>query len=477
MSACRTKQETRDLSLGNSEISESRNMTKSPEGMEIVYPIENLLTEIVSDNNLYESFDYVVSHLECKEQRAKYKPLRTVIVEALKKDIGNGTFRITMSDVKNIHVKDGPKERDCQAPKVIKRIGCHAIMVVFEKYAYPSLITNTAASIKGRGMHWLHHIIEKDIANNGENMQYFYKCDIKGFYDNISQKLMMEDVRKYVSDPILLPMLDSFITLLPCGLSKGLRSSQCFANIHLSTLDHIMCGQVGSYMLEGEQRFMYYRYCDDITVFAKTKKELWKYRDIIHAEMKKLGLTIKPDEAVRPLDCGLDFLGFINYGTHSLIRKRTKQNAARKLAKVKSRKRRQEIIGSFKGMACHADCKHLFYKLTHQHMKKFSEMGVTYTPADGKKRFPGKMMRLSALQNKTIEVHDYETDVTTGHGDGRYIVSFRDPKTQEWGKFFTASEEMKSILDQISDIEDGFPFETIIESEVFDGNKVKYKFT
>ena len=36
---------------------------------------------------------------------------------------------------------------------------------------------------------------------------------------------------------------------------------------------------------------------------------------------------------------------------------------------------------------------------------------------------------------------------------------------------------MKNILDQISDIEDGFPFETVIQSEIFDGNKVKYKFT
>lgn len=110
-------------------------------------------------------------------------------------------------------------------------------------------------------------------------------------------------------------------------------------------------------------------------------------------------------------------------------------------------------------------------------MKKFSEMGVTYTQADGKKRFPGKMMRLSAIQNKTIEIHDYESNVKTEHGEDRYIVSFRDPKTQEWGKFFTASEEMKAILDQISDIEDGFPFETVIESEIFDGNKIKYKFT
>ena len=57
------------------------------------------------------------------------------------------------------------------------------------------------------------------------------------------------------------------------------------------------------------------------------------------------------------------------------------------------------------------------------------------------------------------------------------MVSFYDPQKKEWGKFFTASEEMKNILDQISDIEDGFPFETTIVSEVFDGNKIKYKFS
>jgi hypothetical protein len=109
-------------------------------------------------------------------------------------------------------------------------------------------------------------------------------------------------------------------------------------------------------------------------------------------------------------------------------------------------------------------------------MRKFSEMGISYTPADGKKRFPGKVMRLSALQNKELEIHDYESGMNTSHGEDRYLVSFRDVRTGDWGKFFTSSEEMKNILDQISDIEDGFPFACSIESEVFDGNKVKYKF-
>lgn len=355
-------------------------------------------------------------------------------------------------------------------------------MVVIEKYCYPVLIKNTAASIKGRGMHWLHHIEEDDTHNVPELTAYYYQSDIYHYYDNIAQWRMKALIREYVSDPIVLPMLDNFIELLAEGLSKGLRSSQCFANLFLNKIDHKMKKEAGRYFLvradgQIEERSLYYRYCDDIVIKGATKKELWRLRDILVEETEAIGLHIKPSEAVRPMRVGLDYLGYVNYGTHSLLRKRTKQNAARKLARVKSRKRRQAIIGSFKGMACHADCKHLFYKLTGKRMKKFGEMGITYTPKDGKKRFPGNTVRLSAIQNKTIEVHDYEKTMHTSYGDDRYLVSFKDVQSGTWGKFFTASEELKSILDQVKQMDGGFPFETVIVSDVFDGGKTKYRFT
>ena len=444
---------------------------------DIRFPLDNLIPEIISEENMGESFDYVISHLEHPRQREMYRPKRLSVIESLRREIGAGSFRIYRHDVRDLHVKEGYKERDVQAPTVVKRVGIHAIMVVVERYTYPTLITNTAASIKGRGMHWLHHVVEEDLTNAPEQSQYYYQNDIHHYYDSIDQVRMMQIIRKYVSDPILLPILDSFITLMPQGLSKGLRSSQCFANLYLNEVDHEMLKYVKHYEKDGETHYLYYRYCDDTVMLASTKKELWELRNIHIVAVARLGLEVKPSEAVRPLDVGLDFLGYVHYGTHSLLRKRIKQKAARKLAKVKSRKRRQEIIGSFKGMACHADCKHLFYKLTNQKMKKFSEMGVSYTPADGKKRFPGKTMRLGAIVNKNIEVHDYETGINTSQGEDRYVVIFRDKQTGDWGKFFTASEEMKNILDQISDIEDGFPFETTIVSEVFDGGKVKYKFS
>ena len=447
--------------------------------MELSYPLDNLIPEIVCEENMSDSFDYVIGHLEYDEQRKKYRPLRSSYVARLTAEIESGSFRIYKEDVRELHVKDGPKERDVQAPTVYKRVGVHAIMVIVERYTYPSLIKNTAASIKGRGMHWMHHIIEDDLKNVPLLTKYYWQSDIEHYYDSIDHSLMKSVLREYISDKVLLPMLDNFVELLPNGLSKGLRSSQCYANLFLSRIDHIMCEHVPSYVLhsdDGEEvRYLYYRYCDDVVILSGDKKSLWKLRDLYVSELENLNLRIKPNEAVRPISEGLDFLGFVQYEDYSLIRKRIKQKAARHLAKVKSRKRRQELIGSFKGMACHADCKHLYFKLTGKHMKKFSEMGVTYTPDDGKKRFPGNTVRLSSITNVPIVVLDFEKDMKTENGDDRYLVSVKDGET--FKKFFTASKEMKQILDKILEMKDGFPFETIIRAEPFGDNKIKYIFT
>ena len=96
--------------------------------------------------------------------------------------------------------------------------------MIVEKYTYPMLIKNTAASIPGRGMHWLHHIVETDVKSVPELTVHYYQCDIHHYYDSIEQWRMKALIREYISDPVLLPILDNFIELLPEGISKGLRS-------------------------------------------------------------------------------------------------------------------------------------------------------------------------------------------------------------------------------------------------------------
>ena len=44
-------------------------------------------------------------------------------------------------------------------------------------------------------------------------------------------------------------------------------------------------------------------------------------------------------------------------------------------------------------------------------------------------------------------------------------------------KFFTNSEEMKNILQQIKEQPDGFPFSTVLKTESFGQGRTKYIFT
>ena len=108
-------------------------------------------------------------------------------------------------------------------------------------------------------------------------------------------------------------------------------------------------------------------------------------------------------------------------------------------------------------------------------MKDFKSLNVTYKPEDGKKRFPGQVVSIRELVNLKIVVKDYELGIKTEQGEDRCIVSIE--VDGEAKKFFTNSEEMKNILQQVTEVPDGFPFETVIKTETFGKGRTKYVFS
>lgn len=429
-----------------------------------------LIQKIVERPNMDRAFDEVVDQLP-EPRRTYYRKRREEIVRRLTKRISDGSFRVT--HYREMWVTDGPKVRKVQSPCVEHRIGCNAIMRIVEDVLYPGVIKTSAASIPGRGMHRLFVKMRRDIENDREGTAFFYKCDIRKFFESIDQDLMWECVKDKIKDPVLLPILYNFVTMMERGLSIGLRSSQCYGNIFLSGIDHYFKDFLGVKY--------YYRYCDDIVILGSNKRKLWLLRDVMHEQAGLLKLEVKPNECVRPISQGIDFLGFVYDGKKGLLRKRTKQKAARKLHKIKSRKRRQEIIGSLKGMAKWGDCKHLYKTLTGKNMESFSELmkkkkeqGVCYTGKDGKRILSGKMETLRALVNMHIKILDFEPDVQTDNGP-RYVVQFqKDDGTI--CKYLTNDSEQKFWLNEFK--KDGkIPFDTCITPEYFGQGKVRYKFT
>lgn len=301
------------------------------------------------------------------------------------------------------------------------------------------------------------------------HIRYAYQFDIRHFYDNVAHQVAKDAFAHVFKDKILLKILGSLIDMLETGISFGLRSSQATGNLILSIhLDHPLKDEIGVQN--------YFRYCDDGLVLAESKAELWVIRDAIHEMLEAVGFEIKPNERVFPVSEGIDFVGYKIYPDHVLVRKRIKKKFAAKIKKIKSRKRRHELVASFYGMTKHADCVNLNNKLIGEKtMRSFKDLKVTYKPANGQKYFPGDTISIRDLVNLQIIVHDFQLGVKTREGEDRCVVSIE--MGGQMKKFITNSEEMKNVLSQIGEMQDGFPFETTIKAMSFGNGKTKYVFT
>lgn len=427
-----------------------------------------VIEEITQRENMENSFDVVLHGTKRKRSKQGRYLLahREKVIEELTNSIAKGEYKV--SGYHNLNIVEGGKDRIIQIIPMKDRIAVHAIMHIVDKHLRRIFIRTTGASIKKRGMHDLMKYIRRDIANDPVGTQYCYKLDIKKFYDSVDQDLLMEVVSRTFQDKKLVTILDGFVRMMPKGISIGLRSSQGLGNLFLSDhLDHHFKDKMGLPY--------YYRYCDDIVVLSSSKRYLWKIRAIVHKKTKRIKLRVKDDERVFPSGKGIDYLGYVIYPDHVKLRKRIKVNFARSMHEIKSSRRRCELVASFYGMAKHANCIMLFKKLTGKDMKNFKDLNVSYKPDDGKKRFQGSMVSIRELVNLPIVVKDYELGITTEQGDDRCLVSIEqdgEPK-----KFFTNSQEMKNILEQVSAVEGGFPFSCVIKAEAYGKGKTKYIFT
>lgn len=419
--------------------------------------------------SLRESFDYVLRGNKRKTCRTGKRLLehRDEVIKELQQSLRNGTFRI--SQYHEFEIKERGKMRTIQAVPLYDRIALNSVINEVERVVTPSYIRDTASSIKERGGLYLHKRIMEARRKN-PHLRWFYKCDVKKYYHSIDQDLATAMVRRKFREPILCDILENCIRMISEGISIGLRSSQTIGNMFLSMyVDHIIKDVNGCKW--------FWRYCDDMAIGAESPRQLTPLIHVMHRQAAEAHLEIKGNEQVFCItDRPIDFLGYItNEEGKVRIRKHIKQRFARKWNRLKSRRRRRELIGSFYGMAKHAHSKHLFKTITGYNMKDFAELGISYVSQDGKKHFECPTVKLDDIQNTKIIVKDFETGVKTKEGEDRYIVLIEDEAGNE-SKFFTASEEMKQILTKVSQMGE-IPFTTIIRRKNIGEGKKKYCFT
>lgn len=459
-----------------------------------------IIEEIIDRPNLEESFDTVLrGTLRKSLNEGKWLLAhREEFLDNAAAEIASGKVNLGKWHPKDI-VEAG-KERHLQVFDMKARIKVGAVMQVVDKHLRKRFIRTTSASIKKRGMHDLKAYIETDIRLDPEGMRYIYKFDIRKFYETVRQNFIMYCVRKVFKDKRLIAILEQFVSVLDEGISMGMRSSQGLGNLLLSVfLDHYLKDRYGIRH--------FYRYCDDGVIASGMKLYLWECRGVVHERVEVIGQEIKHNERVFPLSEGLDFLGYVIYPTHSLMRKRVKQNFARKLAKVKSRKRRKELVGSLWGMAKHCNSWHFletvlydkeYKKLKKKAMKDFgkSRCEQSYT-SDGKKSFRGQKISGKELDHKPFIVVDFETGViptveqdrykreveaTLARGGDTSLVKQPRPKyvvsiiyNGALRKLWTGDKENWDELDRRREEPDGIPFFSSMETD-YSGQYPKYTF-
>lgn len=233
------------------------------------------------------------------------------------------------------------------------RVVHHAVMNILERIFVSSFTANTYSCIKGRGIHAALRALKKALTDKA-GTQYCLKLDIKKFYPSVDHSIMKRLLWRKIKDTDLLYLLDGIIDSAD-GLPIGNYLSQYFANFYLTYFDH--------WIKEERKVKFYFRYADDMVILSDNKPYLHALLDEIRTYLQvNLKLIVKDNSQVFPVkDRGIDFVGYVFYHTHTLLRKSIKQSFARAVAKGGN----PQSIASYKGWAKHCNSKNLIKKLSH----------------------------------------------------------------------------------------------------------------
>jgi retron-type reverse transcriptase len=195
-----------------------------------------------------------------------------------------------------------PKARTIAVAPFRDRVVHHALINILEPIFEQRFIFHSYATRKGKGTH-------KAIAQAQHYMRrwrWFFKADIKKFFDSVDHDILLSLLAKNVRDPRLLDLASKIIRNggdQGKGLPIGNLTSQFLANVYLDPFDHFIKDEIG---IKG-----YLRYMDDFVIFGHSRSELKYLRDVSKGYLSThLQLSLKEKACfLNQRSNGLSFLG------------------------------------------------------------------------------------------------------------------------------------------------------------------------
>jgi RNA-directed DNA polymerase len=172
---------------------------------------------------------------------------------------------------------------------------------------------------------------------------YVMKTDVNGYYESIDHTILLKQLDKDIANPFIWRLLVQFVKRtverggtfksITCGISRGCPLSPVIAAYYLKGLDEQM---------EGDTRYLYRRFMDDVIVLAKTRWHLRKAVRTVNQHFYQLKIEQAPDKTfIGKISRGWDFLGY-RFGKAKLtVSKRTLENHIRRLTQLYEQKKHQ----------------------------------------------------------------------------------------------------------------------------------------
>jgi retron-type reverse transcriptase len=241
-----------------------------------------------------------------------------------------------------------PKPRNIHKARVRDRLLHHALYRKLMPFFDRTFIADSYSCRQGRGTHKAmqrFQTFSNKVSKNNTRTVWVLKCDIRKFFASIDQSVLTQIITQYIPDKDLLALLSEIIgsfhsTREGVGLPLGNLTSQILVNIYMNEFDQFVKHKL--------KTKYYIRYADDFVFISDDKEWLENLLPRVSAFLaERLKLSLHPDKVfIKTLASGVDFLGWVHFPNHRVVRMATKQRMWRR---IEIKQAKEETIQSYLG--------------------------------------------------------------------------------------------------------------------------------
>lgn len=269
---------------------------------------------------------------------------------SLQRDLAAGTYR--HGGYHPFKISD-PKPRDIHKATVRDRLLHHAVYRVLYPLFDRRFIADSFSCREGKGTHLAmlrFRLFAGKVSRNHTRTCWVLKCDIRKFFASIDQSVLLDIVRRHIADErtvaLISEIVGSFQSTAPgTGLPLGNLTSQLLVNVYMNEFDQ--------FAKHGLKARFYIRYADDFAILGESRPELEALLPRITEFLReRLRLELHPSKvSITTVASGVDFLGWVHFPDHAVLRAATRRRMLRNLQNNPS----EAVQESYRGLLRHGN--------------------------------------------------------------------------------------------------------------------------